>query len=258
MINGWIKDIPSDKDYSFNKLKPTLLGLSRNNIMSEYIIKNNVNVFDQLQMESCVANATVGALQILKSLENKSITLSRLFVYWNARLYTKDTDKNVGTYIRNAFDSLSTLGVCQETTWKYDMQNIFAQPPLNAYKEGDDNKIESYYRIDSLDTKRADDVESAIRANHPVVFGTGVSLEFERYKGGDKVWTKSDIKSVAGGHAMCIIGVRYNNGTREFYVRNSWDRFWGDNGHFWMSEDYLNWSETDDLWVPTLIADLVV
>lgn len=255
---GWKKDPLSDKDLSFNDAKPALAKLAASNVIDEHLIPEYTSVFNQYQLGSCVANATVGAVEILMGIQDKnSVTdLSRLFVYWNARMYSHDTDKDEGTFIRNAFDSIHTLGVCKEDAWKYDEGNVFAQPPQEAYKEGNDNQIESYYRISSDNYQRLDDVETAIRANHPVVFGTGVSKQFTEYSSSDQIWTPPT--NTVGQHAMIITGVRTkSDGKRDFYVRNSWGSNWGTVGHTWFDQSYITWGFTEDLWVPTLIPNLI-
>lgn len=252
---GWKKDPYNNKDFKFSQLKPRLASLSNS---TEYIIPETTPVYDQLSLQSCVANATANALEILINLKDKKIiSLSRLFVYWNARVYTKETDKDEGTYIRNAFDSLRKLGVCLESVCNYDSNRVFAQPTLDAYRQGDDNTLTSFYRINSSDKQRIEDIETAIRANHPVVFGTAVSKEFQNYNGNTKVWSPPD--SYIGYHAMLVVGVRTSDsGRKEFLIKNSWGKYWGDNGKTWFDESYLSWGETDDLWVPTMMPDLTI
>jgi C1A family cysteine protease len=54
--------------------------------------------------------------------------------------------------------------------------------------------------------------------------------------------------SIIGGHCMALVG--YNAAKKQFLVRNSWGKGWGDNGHHWMSFNYIcNLSLTDDVWV---------
>lgn len=52
----------------------------------------------------------------------------------------------------------------------------------------------------------------------------------------------------SGGHAMIVVG--YLSGVG-FIVKNSWGIGWGDAGYCIMTPEYLAWSETGDLWVPT-------
>lgn len=225
---------------------------------STYLIPEHTPISDQGQLSSCVANATADAFEILKGLENPNAVeqLSRLFAYWNARLYEKNTDKDKGTYIMYAMQSLLDYGICSESTWPYDTNKVFAQPNQLSYKEGDDNtfKLDSFYKIRTLGGYRLQDVEAAVRANHPVIFGTNVDASFESFNGGDKAIDPPG--SWLGGHAMVIVGVR-NNPNLEFCVRNSWSSSWGNNGHAWLSSAYIAWDQTDDLYVGTRMANLL-
>lgn len=240
---SYYSDVPS-----FPKNDLTKLASNTN----EHYIEEYTPISNQQNLGSCVANATCDALEILLGNERKEvIQLSRLFVYWNARMYTKETNKDQGCFIRNAFDSIKRLGVCKEETWKYDEDNVFAQPPISAYKEGNDNTIEEFYRINSTDQTRINEIKLAILADHPVVFGTAVSEDFIYNTNPNKVWSKPD--KIYGYHAMIIVGFKDDN----FYIRNSWSQNWGDNGHCWMDKNYLTWSNTTDLYVPTLVPNLV-
>lgn len=224
----------------------------------EHIIVEHTPISDQGSLSSCVANAVCDALEVLLGLEDPKnvVQLSRLHCYWNARSYTQDTDKDDGTYIRNAIDSLRTLGVCPEDVWPYAMSNVFAQPPIRAYQKSIDNKIESYYRIDGAGSSRCDTVEHAVRSNHPVVFAAPVTDDFTKYFRGDgRVWPET--KTWVGYHAMIVVGVRYVNGERQFKIRNSWGPSWGDSGRTWFSEGYMGSTLCNDFWVLTRVPALV-
>lgn len=248
---------PSPNDINYEKFGVARTGLVKlaTSADQEYRIPEFTEISHQGHLSSCVANSTCDAFEILLGVTGKKvINLSRLFVYWNARVYTNDTDKDDGTFIHNAFDSLSTLGVCPESEWPYMQNSVFAQPSLRAYKTANDNTISGFYRIDSYDEQRLRDIESAVRANHPVVFGTAVSAEFQDSFGVDKVFSAPD--DSIGNHAMIVVGVR-RNPDLQFYIRNSWGTGWGSNGHCWMDANYLASSMTSDLWVPTTIDDLI-
>jgi C1A family cysteine protease len=240
-----LKELYDPKSLKFDSLKSNLI---TSNIQNEYCIPEFTPISNQLDLGSCVANSTADAFEIL--LGEKTIQLSRLFIYWNARNYDKSTNKDNGTYIRNAFASLRDLGVCPESIWDYKEDKVFIQPCLEAYRQANDNKITGFYRIDSIENKKIDDVELAIRSNHPVVFGTELSQEFINANK-DQVFDIPE-KSV-GRHAMVIVGVRDNGSSIDFKIRNSWGNSWGDNGHIWFNESYIKWNETNDLWVPTII-----
>ena len=254
-MNGYLKDPYSNKDYLFSDAKPGFIKLAAN--ANTFIINEKTSISNQSHSNSCVANATADALEILQGLNGTTVDqMSRLFIYWNSRVYTSDTDKDEGTYIRNAFDSLTTLGTCREETWAFDLNKIYVQPNLFAYKEANDNKINAFYRINGTGTSRADMVEMAVLSSHPVVFGTAVSQAFCNFYG-EGIW--SPPTSIVGNHAMIITGVRNNHRGREFLIRNSWGN-WGDSefpGHAWLSESYITSPLSDDFWVPTLMESLI-
>lgn len=246
-LSGWRKDLVDSRDVALKTSKLTVLP-------SEIELKEFTPISNQLTLGSCVANATCDALEILQGYkdENSVKQLSRLFVYFNSRNYHKETKVDKGTYIRYAFSSLKKLGVCSESTWKYDTNKVFSQPNLQSYREGNDNKISNYYSITSTGDDRNQDICTAILNDHPVVFGTHVDssfLENNRYI--------YDTPSVSkGAHAMIIVGYR-KNPELEFKVRNSWGSGWGDNGHTWMTANYMKSSYSSDFWVPTLMPNLV-
>lgn len=223
-----------------------------------HLIPEYTPISNQLSLSSCAANATADAFEIIKGIENTNNIkqLSRLFIYWNARLYEKTTDKDSGSYIMYDLNSLVQYGVCEESTWNYDENKVFAQPNILAYKEADDNtlKIDNFYKIRTLNQYRLQDVETAIRANHPVIFGTAVDKKFLSYSGGDIAIDEPS--TYVGNHAMIIVGVRTNNGNKEFYVRNSWGN-WNSNGHAWFTAKYITSQYTNDLYVPTIMPDLL-
>ena len=244
--------LPGDKDFSIARAAVAASSVSYD---AEYHIPEFTPISDQGSLGSCVANAACDALEILLGLEdpNAVVQLSRLLAYWNARSYTQDTGKDDGSYIRNCVDSFQCLGVAPESIWPYDVRQVFAQPPIRAYQLSLDNKITAYYRISG---DRANSIEDAVRANHPVVFASDVSKEYTQYfNRSDVVWDTPH--TWIGAHAQIIVGVRSVNGQRQFKVRNSWGPAFGDSGHSWYTEAYLESARCSDFWVMTRVPALV-
>lgn len=254
---GWKKSSGDLGVTPFNVSK-TVIELGSQNYHDEYIIKNNVPIFNQLSLNSCVANSCVAALSILQEKEfGKYTELSRLFLYWNARAAIGETHKDEGSFIHDALSSLKTTGVCEDSFWPYNTESVFLQPKQIIFKRGDDNQIGEYYQVLGTGFKRLEQIEAAIRADHPVVFGTNVGKELLSYDGGNFVFNLP--KKSIGGHAMCIVGVRTNSsGNKEFCIRNSWGSGWGINGHCWFSSDYIMAEETCDIFVATRMPNLLV
>lgn len=225
-----------------------------------FVIPEFTAISNQGRLSSCVANATADCLEMLKGLEDptKVEQVSRLFIYYNARNYTQETQKDDGCFIHNALDSLTKLGACRESAWVYDQDKVFTRPTLEAYREGNDNSIVNFYQITSGGADRLKDIDTALKSLHPVIFGTRVSKEFQDYYSTtEKVFGIPD--DTIGSHAMIIVGMRANSaGHKDYLVRNSWGIDFGMQGHCWLSADYINWSATQDLFVPTLMPDFVV
>lgn len=239
-----------EKDRKFEQIKSALIQ-AKVSVSDEYVIPDFTPIGDQLNVGSCVANTWCDMLEILMGLENPNAVkqLSRLFLYWVARYLTGIQFEDRGTYNRAAAYQLRKVGIIEEKWFPYDTSMVFTSPELDLYSMASNCRIDSYYNIGSTGTNKLDDVETAVRANHPVAIGTVVAQEFMRYRGGGHVF---HIPSTwEGRHAMIVIGVRTVDGRRQFLLRNSWSKNWGDNGYAWVDEDYIESELTRDLWAAT-------
>lgn len=239
------------------QISNTLLALGSTNTAEQYIIPDATPILDQQNINACVAFSTTEAFSILKYLETGIVEeYSELFLYWNSRNVINATNQNTGCFIHDALHSLTTLGICSASLWAFDPSKIYNQPPIFSYKQGNDNRIATFYQITSNNEQRLIDIELAIRANHPVIYGTRVGVEFESYRGENKVFDYP--ANQIGGHAMVLVGLRTNSlGQKEFLTKNSWGKNWGQNGYAWLSSTYLTWSDTGDIFVPTRHIDLL-
>lgn len=261
-VKGCKLDDPNFKCDIFSyELKNDLVKKASISYSKDHIIEEMTPVSNQGTIGSCSSNAICDAAEILMGLQKKEVVqLSRLFLYYNSRIPIKSTNVDDGAYMSDALMSLKNQGVCREELFPYLTENVYKMPNLKAYKEAFDNKISNFYKITSSDFQKLDDIEFAIKSNHPVVFSTMVSKAFTQANGDFGVWDfPSDKNSIEGRHAMIMTGVRYlNNGEREFRWRSSWGYNWGNNnGHVWVKESYIKNPLTADLYVLTYIHDLV-
>jgi C1A family cysteine protease len=215
----------------------------------------------QWSLSACAGNATADSVEILDALDEAAkakkesrkplptVQLARLFVYAKARELHQELSKDQGTYISSCFEVLSRFGICSEQTWPYDTSKVFVTPSIKALREATGHKIHSYYRISETGSERVDAVLTALRAYHPVVFGTLIPAWFGQWNGTDVINHPKDKEPLAGGHAMILVG--WSSAKSAFIVKNSWGTAWGDRGYWYMSPEYLAWNNTWDLWVPT-------
>lgn len=260
---GVIKDVPDRNDPNFDLVRGPMKDMVQAG--DEYAIPEYTPISDQGTVGTCGSNAYCDALEILLGLEELAAApdstpepaqLSRLFHAWTSRSVQGKQKVDSGIYLRDGAKQLQQVGVCGEILWPYDLSNFYKSPPLQAYNVASDNKVSGLFRIDNQLTKRCDDVETSVRANHPVVFSTGVGTEYQYYQSTGTSFGPP--LHVVGFHAQIIVGVRRRaDGTREYKVRNSWSDQWGIEGHAWINEEYLEWSSTNDLWVMTRMEELV-
>lgn len=260
---GYRRDPASTKDRDFTTgLRPKLKALATGDVdLSRYATDSN-----QRSLSSCAGNATADSVEIICALEEEvlakvegraprsPVQLSRLFVYSMARALMDDDgngrgdiDRDEGTYIRLCFDVLSRFGICDEVLWPYDTSKVFVPPSIKAVRQAVGHRVKGYYRISETGSARLDAVKSALRANHPVVFGTSIDSAFTK-SSGPEIVAPPDPATVIGGHAMIIVG--YVDG--KFKVKNSWGPKWRGDGYCLFTPEYVTWSETRDLWVPTM------
>lgn len=254
---NWVE---KDNDFT-TQLKPKLTLSEAGDVdLRSYTTETN-----QYGLFACAGNATADSIEVLDDIAEKDLAalesrapnpptqVSRLFVYTMARgMMDEDGDgqgdinKDTGTYIRLCFEVLSRFGVCDETIWPYDESKVYTSPSIKALRQAVGHRIHSYYRIKELGEDRLAAMVAALRAKHPVVFGTLVDQSFMDPSGPAIVGPPTG--ATVGGHAMLCVG--YINGN--FLVKNSWGKGWRDNGFVLFSPEYMMWASTWDLWVPTL------
>lgn len=249
-----IPDPPDPRDRKFRTLAAALP--ARDNI-GVHVIPDPTPISDQLSLGSCVANAWMDMLEILLNLHGHPVVqLSRLYFYGICRMSDGTFDEDFGTYLRTGAKQAAKVGACPEDLWPYHTSKVFVRAPLECTTVASDNKIKGYYRISHANAKRkVDEIETAVRANHPVVFGMAVGTKFMDYSGG----TFFPETSYLGRHAMIVHGVRVTaGGRREFLIRNSWGTGWGAHGRMWADESWLESPEFQDIWVGTMIDAILV
>jgi C1A family cysteine protease len=218
---------------------------------TDYDIPNEPPCFDQGNYGSCVLNATVGAAGMVLCVEGQPFTmLSRFFLYALCNEAMGTPGQDGGTFPALAVDRIGNIGCCAESMWPYDDAHALQPPTQDCYPEASDNKATAWFSLDAQGSDRLAQLETTIRSNHPVIFGTPVDSTIQTYQAG-QVLTIPDQNNLIGGHGIVFTGVRYINGQRCWRVRNSWGTSYGDNGHFLMDDTWASWVQLSDLWILT-------
>lgn len=257
---GWVEDPLDSRDVPFSASPLASLPVGGSFIDNAPYFKD---ISNQFNLPACVANACADMMEAASVLDlvNNGATLdqaraatpdlSRMFIWWNARNEmdpNRTADATSGTHNRLAMDVLARFGVCTEARWPYDSAKATTRPSIMSYREAFPNRFDAFYSIDSDVDARVNAVIQALGAKHNVLFGTALAQSFMSYKTG-VVHHPGALDSIVGRHAMVICG--WDPARQAVKVRNSWSTSWGEGGYWWMHVDYLTWSGTKSLWVPT-------
>lgn len=202
-------------------------------------------VENQDHLGSCVGQAVVGAYELLlnKADATKFTDLSRLFVYYNARLLDNSTNEDVGAFVRDGIKAVEKYGVCSEQIWPYLVERFAYAPSIQSYEDARTRLIKKYYRL-----KNVKDMIDALNADLPVVTSFNVYDSFDEleYSRNHILPMPRASENLVGGHAITFVG--YDLSKKLFIARNSFGEDWGDRGYFWVPFDYAE-NDFMDSWV---------
>ncbi len=202
-------------------------------------------VENQGSIGSCTAHALVGNLEFLaKRAGRRPLALSRLFVYYNARVFEGTQRRDEGARIRNGVKSLVKQGVCPEKLWPYRIHQFARKPLARCYRSAAGHQVTSYHRVKGLAEMR-----QCLAEGFPFVFGMTTHERFESAAVArtGRVDLPRPGEEQCYGHSVCAVG--YDDRTQRFVVRNSWGRDWGRRGYFTLPYDYAaNPELADDFW----------
>ena len=203
-------------------------------------------VYNQGNLGCCTANAVCAAYEIELKKEAEPFKYnyyhfnpSRLFVYYNARVYNGDTDSDNGNSLRNALDAINGLGVCRESLWPYDIRHFQKKPSAKCYEDALGKNITKFESL----RQEIDQFRACLKAGFVFVFAYRIYRNFIIKKDGLMPMPSSkDIdveasKPIERAHAGLAVG--YDDDTRCITVLNSWGKNWGDNGYFYMPYDFI-------------------
>ena len=240
-VYGWKPDLPDHRDIRYSAVYQRPKELPKKVDLRPLCPP----VENQEKLGSCTAHALTGALEFLEKKDKLPIVqMSRLFLYYNERAIEHTITIDGGAMIRDGIKSLVKQGVCTEDKWPYLIEKFQLKPTEVCYGDGLAHQVTSYQRIDTLDEMRM-----CLADGFPFVFGFTVYESFESPIVAEtgKLNMPEQTERVLGGHAVLAVG--YDDGTKQFIVRNSWGTGWGLKGYFTIPYDYLaNHDLSRDMW----------
>lgn len=261
-------DAPLDKTImSFDRLKMSIVSAPSE---GEHIIPEHTPISEQGNAPSCTANVACDIAEALIGLEDvsKVVQLARRAAWWLARRQEGTEKEFCGVRLSTMFRVLAEIGACPESVWPYDppsgnealLEWATKKPKLAAMEIMSDNKLTGWAQIFEMEEALLDAIDYAIFANHPVGFGTAIDETFRQYRGDlDTVLRPPENPdNVIGRHAIAIFGRRVKKQRRNYLIRNSWGTGYGFNGHVWVDQSYITWSEASSHTVGTRAAELLL
>ncbi len=152
--------------------------------------------------------------------------MSRLFIYYNGQMIDQRSLEvtDDGASKQNTVLGMRKFGICEESLWPYEEQNLNQEPPPEVYEAA------SRVTVIPLKLPRNLVAMKTCLANH-VPFLIGIKLldsatsEVKKNNGYITMPNPASFTvATTGTHAVLIVG--YDDRTRHFLVRNSWGRDW--------------------------------
>ena len=246
----WTREPVDARDHIYN---PEALGAVAPTLPASVDLRNYCSpIENQGQLGSCTGNAIAGLIEYLDRKNNKSLDVSRLFIYYQERLLEGTVNYDSGAYIRDGIKAVNQYGAPLESLWPYMITRYTTRPSAAAYADALKRKAGAYQKI----TTRVTGIKTALSQGYPAVVGFNVYTSFE-----GTVNTTTGMmpypapgEQLLGGHAVAVVG--YNDSTQRFTCRNSWGTSWGDRGYFYMPYQVLaNANMSDDFWIITSVSN---
>lgn len=245
---GWIPDTPDHRDLVYSVTVPKALPE-----MVDLRPKMPV-VYDQLDLGSCSPNTVAANFEYQQVRRGYADFMpSRLFIYYEARkaIHTEKVDS--GCVIRDAIKSVNKVGVCSEVQLPYDISKFTIPPTAKMYDSARFHRSVKYMRV----PQNLSAIKQCLAQGNPICFGFMVYESFDSIGSDGIASLPTEDEAALGGHAVLCVGYIMINGWLYFICRNSWGKYWGKLGYFFMPAKYLLDSNLSaDLWTIQLVGGL--
>lgn len=247
---NWVEDKPDPRDYIYVPMRfdiPSKVDLR----------KFSSSIEDQGIIGSCTGHAISSAIELVNKKNNNDFEISRLFIYYQERVFTDSVNQDSGAYIRDGIKAVATYGAPLEDFWPYDVTKFTVKPSDEAYADAAKRKVTKYEKCISIDS-----VKGALANGYPVIIGFYVYSSFEDgdvAKTGIMTYPDTATEVKKGGHAVLLVGYDDNFNSTEkgyFIVKNSWGTYWGDRGYFYMPYEVIaDTNMSSDFWLISKVTN---
>jgi C1A family cysteine protease len=175
---------------------------------------------------------------------------------WMAAKETDDDTKEPTTFIENAITKIEAglkiakeFGIVDDDTLPFSPAVMYRGKSADFYSNASKFKIAEYKSLigpnqeDLLDSNLVCKwlAENTEKGGGPIVVRMGADPAFVNAKKNTSVLERFDAWAAASvdDHCAAIVGYYNEEGKMFFVLRNSWGQEWGDDGHAYLSKEYL-------------------
>ena len=241
---GNLAQQPSISDTTSNT--ETFISANKSNTINAF---TNIQIFDQGNSSTCVANALSSAMQVFLRKNNDFTIPSRSYIYSITKYFENNSYScnNHGIYPLNAENMINMYKIPNETNYTF--------PSVSSLNNGDAgilcNNIPNNLLIKPNPKKLTfkeinrsiPDIRNAIDAGNPILlsmllFSSNLQADTNKNKLGFIPTPNIHTDTFWGAHCLLIIG--YDRIHSILKLRNSWGKNYGDkSGYYTISYDFI-------------------
>lgn len=198
-------------------------------------------IYDQGQIGSCTANSCAQAMRMCPKYSD--FLPSRLYIYAKERIMEGETTlSDSGADSLDGLIQLKNHGVCPESLWPYDINNLNILPSSICDTEAEKYKVHTIGRVckDNCSVQdKINAIKKSILAGISVLIGISVFDGFESENAASTgiIPMPETSQDVLGGHEILLVG--FDDLSKQFCFVNSWGESWGDHGYGYLPYDYV-------------------
>lgn len=264
-IRGWIKDKPSDKDYTLRHPKvyqnAVKLGMFKTSLPVQVDLRSGcITVMDQGNIGSCTANSAAALYGYMcKKAFGDYHQASRLFIYKATRLMS-GLSGDTGAELRSTMGAMAYFGCPPEKFWAYsdDTVQFDRMPACWVWSLAQNFQASTYVKLDGANgTETLQNMKASLAAGFPYIFGFNVYGSYGQASNNGLIPYPARGENCIGGHAIMACGyndsiVIHNNmdgseTTGALIFQNSWGQ-WGQQGFGYLPYKYVLDGLCGDAW----------
>jgi hypothetical protein len=205
--------------------------------MSIKIVHDLSQAFGLARSQGTRPTCMAFAMSDLNRFHAQSALLSAEYLYQNAASKTPGWKPGDGTYLKQAIMVTQSPGIPCEEVFPYDLTE--PQMPLKALPAVDAGSYFSTTFVNGTNLG-ASGIATALASGVPVGLVTRLTLGFMQPDEG--IVRFSPMVFPGQLHAIVATGVGREEASSELFIRirNSWGEGWGESGHAWVHEAYVD------------------